>query len=119
MLRVAKKYPTLPYDIFNAITSDTQVKSVFKILLPNMLVSSQTCCNRVTNYNDWCGRVLQKILWNVCASCHPSLSKRGTGNLQLLVRLLLVKPWGSLIIVSVCVLYNFLVNKITSLIFFA
>ena len=50
-----------PYDIFNTIFTDTQVKGIFKIAPPNMLVSCQTCCNRVTNYNDWCSRILQKF----------------------------------------------------------
>ena len=88
------------------------------IVSPNISVSSQSCCNRVTNYNDWCDRVLQKFFWNVCVSCHPSFCMRGTGNLQLLAWLFLVKLRTSLVIISVCVLCNFFGNKITSLIFF-
>ena len=47
--------------VHNTITTDNQVRSTFKIVLPNMSVSSQTCRNRLTNYNDWCGRVLEKF----------------------------------------------------------
>ena len=42
----------------------------------------------------------------------------GTGNLQILVWILLVKLRAFLVMVSVCVLYNFLDIKITSLFFF-
>ena len=112
-----RNVPRSPSDIFNAITTDSQVKSIFKIVLPNMSVF-QTCWNRVTNYNDWCGRVLQKFFVERKCFLPPSLCNRGTYNLQLLVWLLLVKLRASLVIISVCVLYNFPGNKIPSLIFF-
>ena len=79
-----------------------------------MLVSSQIESPIITiGAAEFC-----EGLWNVCVSCHPSLCKCGTGNLQLLVWLLLVKLRVSQVIISVCVLYNFPVNKITLLIFF-
>ena len=61
MLCVAKKYPRLSESIFNGITTDTQIKSILKIVPPNISVSSQTSHNQITNDNDSCGTVLQKL----------------------------------------------------------
>ena len=62
---------------------------------------------------------LKNFFWNVFVSYHPSLCKRDTGNLQLLVWLFLVKLRASLVIISVCALYNFFGNKIILLIYLA
>ena len=112
MFCVQKRYPAL----FNSITTDTQIKRILKIVLPNISVSSEISHNGVTNYNHCCGRVLQKFFLESMCFLPSKFVYAWMGNLQLLTWLLPVKLRASLFMTFVFYI-NFLDNKITSMMF--
>ena len=82
-----------------------------------MLVSSQTCCNQITNYKDWCSRVLQKLFVKRMCFLAPKLVEALNQQCAAFGVVTSSKAPG-ISSHNFSLLYNFPGNKITSLIFF-